>query len=163
MATSVRLYQRLNTEGFPLIPVPYSRNGSPIADKNATAFYLRYRAGGKRHYIPAGANVLEADAQGKVLEARLLKGVQVITLQPDKADGSDWRSKRKNTSSAVNRNLARPMSDTRTQSNYSSRPTRKPTSTKSPATTNCSTRRNHSGPKSRVFLLWHHGESTHAA
>jgi hypothetical protein len=50
MATSVRLYQRLNTEGFPLIPVPYSRNGSPIADKNATAFYLRYRAGGKRHW-----------------------------------------------------------------------------------------------------------------
>jgi hypothetical protein len=51
-----------------------------------TAFYLRYRAGGKRHYIPAGANVLEADAQRKVLEVPLLKGVQVITLQPDKAD-----------------------------------------------------------------------------
>jgi hypothetical protein len=30
--------------------------------------------------------VREADAQRKVLEARLLKGVQVITLQPDKAD-----------------------------------------------------------------------------
>jgi hypothetical protein len=45
MATSVRLYQRLNTEGFPLIPVPHSRNGSPIADKNATAFYLRTAPG----------------------------------------------------------------------------------------------------------------------
>jgi hypothetical protein len=67
MVTSVRLYQRLNTEGFPLIPVPYSRNGSPIADKNATAFNLRDCAGGKRRCIPAGANVLEADAQRKCL------------------------------------------------------------------------------------------------
>jgi len=65
--TSVRLYQRRNTEGFPLIPVPYSRNGSPIAHKNATAFYLRYRAGGKRHCIPAGANVLEADAVSGII------------------------------------------------------------------------------------------------
>jgi hypothetical protein len=65
MATSVRLYQRLNTEGFPLIPVPYSRNGSPIADKNATTFYLRYRAAASATGIPAGANVLEAECSAQ--------------------------------------------------------------------------------------------------
>jgi hypothetical protein len=46
MATRIKLYQRLNKKaGYGLIPVVYSRNGSPIADKNATAFYLRYREG----------------------------------------------------------------------------------------------------------------------
>ena len=75
MATRIRLYQRLNKAGgYALIPVQYSRNGSPMADKRATAFYLRGRTGGKRFCIPAGDNVLEADAQRKVLEARLATG-----------------------------------------------------------------------------------------
>ncbi len=87
MATRVMLYQRLNkTGGYAFVPVEYSRNGSPIAHRNATSFYLRYRADGKRHCVPAGANVLEADAQRKVLEARLLKGVQVTTPLADKTD-----------------------------------------------------------------------------
>jgi hypothetical protein len=48
VATRIVLYQRLNKAGgYALIPVEYSRNGSPAADKRATAFYLRFRAGGK--------------------------------------------------------------------------------------------------------------------
>lgn len=71
MATRIVLYRRLNKGGrYALIPVEYSRNGSPVAEKRATAFYLRFRAGGKRFCIPAGSNVLEADAQRKVLEGR---------------------------------------------------------------------------------------------
>lgn len=52
MATRIVLYQRLNKAGaYALIPVEYSRNGSPTADKTATAFYLRFRAGSKRFCI----------------------------------------------------------------------------------------------------------------
>ena len=87
MATRIMLYQRLNKKGgYACIPVKYSRNGSPIADKNATRFYLRYRTKVGRPSIPVGENVLEADAQRKILEARLLTGVQVIAPQPDKTD-----------------------------------------------------------------------------
>lgn len=73
MATAIRLYQRLDsTQGYRLILVKYSRNGSPIADPHATAFYLRYRPkGGRRVCLPAGGDVLEADNQRKVLEARM--------------------------------------------------------------------------------------------
>lgn len=78
MATRIVLYQRLNKQGgYASVPVEYSRNGSPIADKNATRFNLRGRAGGKRFCIPAGENVLEADAQRKVMEARLATGVAI--------------------------------------------------------------------------------------
>jgi hypothetical protein len=45
MATAIRLYQQLDsTQGYRLIRVEYSRNGSPIAHLHATAFYLRYRS-----------------------------------------------------------------------------------------------------------------------
>jgi hypothetical protein len=73
MATAIRLYQRLDsTQGYRLNLVKYSRNGSPIADPHATAFYLRYRPkGGRRVCLPAGGDVLEADNQRKVLEARM--------------------------------------------------------------------------------------------
>jgi hypothetical protein len=47
VATRIVLYQRLNKSGeYALIPVEYSRNGCPAADKRATAFYLRFRAAG---------------------------------------------------------------------------------------------------------------------
>jgi DNA-binding CsgD family transcriptional regulator len=50
VATAIRLYQRLDsTQGYRLVRVKYSRNGSPVADPHATAFYLRYRKNGKRH------------------------------------------------------------------------------------------------------------------
>jgi len=82
VATRIVLYQRLNKQGgYASIPVEYSRNGSPIANKNATRFYLRGRSGGKRFCIPAGENVLEADAQRKVMEARLATGVGFPCLQ----------------------------------------------------------------------------------
>jgi hypothetical protein len=72
MATAIRLYQRVDsTQGYRLILVEYSRNGSPIARPHATAFYLRYRLNGRRICPPAGSDVLEADNKRKVLEARL--------------------------------------------------------------------------------------------
>jgi integrase len=83
VATRIVLYQRLNKAGgYALIPVEYSRNGSPAADKGATAFYLRFRAGGKRFCIPAGSSVVEADAQRKVLEARYATSEVIPTTAP---------------------------------------------------------------------------------
>jgi hypothetical protein len=80
VATTVRLYQRLDSRhSYRLIPVKFSRNGSPIADPHATAFYLRYRANGKRPCIPAGSDVLEANNQRKVIEARLATGEAIPT------------------------------------------------------------------------------------
>lgn len=81
MATAIRLYQRLDsTQGYRLIVVKYSRNGSPIADPHATAFYLRYRPKGERRCcLPAGSDVLEADNQRKVFEARLATGTPIPT------------------------------------------------------------------------------------
>lgn len=80
MATTIRLYQRLDsTQGYRLIPVKFSRNGLPVADPRATAFYLRYRANGKRPCTPAGSDVLEANNQRKVLEARLATGEVIPT------------------------------------------------------------------------------------
>jgi integrase len=79
VATAIRLYQRLDsTQGYRFIRVKYSRNGSPIADPHATAFYLRYRPkGGRRVCLPAGGDVLEADNQRKVFEARLATGAPI--------------------------------------------------------------------------------------
>jgi hypothetical protein len=75
MATAIRLYQRLDsTQGYRLILVEYSRNGSPIAHPHATAFYLRYRLNGRCICLPAGSDVLEADNKRKVLEARVATG-----------------------------------------------------------------------------------------
>jgi integrase/recombinase XerD len=69
--TPIQLYQRLDAaHGHNLIPVKRSRNGSPIADPHATAFYLRFREDGKRRCIPAGTDVIEADNQRKGREAR---------------------------------------------------------------------------------------------
>lgn len=81
MATAIRLYQRLDSkQGYRLTLVKYSRNGSPIADPHATAFYLRYRPkGGRRICLPAGSDALEADNQRKVLEARLATGTPIPT------------------------------------------------------------------------------------
>jgi hypothetical protein len=36
MATQFKLYQRLNTAGYPIVKVPYSRNGNPVRDNRAT-------------------------------------------------------------------------------------------------------------------------------
>jgi integrase len=70
-ATPIQLYQRLDAaHGHNLIAVKRSRNGSPIADPHATAFYLRFRQDGKRHCVPAGADVIGADNQRKAMEAR---------------------------------------------------------------------------------------------
>lgn len=81
MPMAIRLYQRLDsTQGYRLIRVKYSRNGSPIADLHATTFYLRYRPeGGQRRCLPVGGDVLEADNRRKVLEARLVNGEEILT------------------------------------------------------------------------------------
>jgi hypothetical protein len=88
VATTIRLYQRLDsTQSYRLIPVKLSRNGSPIADPHATSFYLRYRANGKRHCTPAGSDVLEANNQRKVLEARLTTGEAIPATSKAAATG----------------------------------------------------------------------------
>jgi integrase len=82
MAT-VKLYQRLNTRGFPIVSVDYSRNGIPIKDPHATSYYLRYRLDGKRQCPPAGNDLLEAENQRKSLEIRLFAAERSGARSPE--------------------------------------------------------------------------------
>jgi len=92
MATQVKLYQRLKTQGFPIISVQYSRNGMPLKDQRATTYYLRYRLNGKRHCSAAGNDVLEAENQRKRMESRLFL-VDTPAVQP--MPGQTAKSERK--------------------------------------------------------------------
>ena len=70
--------------GYPTIPVPYSKNRIPIADKRASAFYLRFTQAGKRKSLPAGKNVFKADDQKKALEAKMFGGASTEDPAPAK-------------------------------------------------------------------------------
>jgi len=79
-ATQVKLYQRLNTPGYPIIKVQYSRNGIPLKDSRTTGYYLRYRQDGKRHCDPVGGELIEAENKRKALELQLFVGVKPETV-----------------------------------------------------------------------------------
>ncbi|HUO34214.1 MAG TPA: hypothetical protein VMU43_04425, partial [Candidatus Acidoferrum sp.] len=84
--TPIQLYQRLDAEhNHNLIPVKRSRNGGPVADPHATAFYLRFRENGKRRLVPAGHDVIEADNLRKVMEARAAGGTFIAPAGGEQA------------------------------------------------------------------------------
>jgi hypothetical protein len=75
MATAIRLYQRLDsTQGYPCSREVFPQRLTDCRHARE-AFYLRYRPkGGRRLCLPAGGDVLQADNQRKVLEARVATG-----------------------------------------------------------------------------------------
>jgi integrase len=75
MATQFKLYQRLNTAGYPIVKVPYSRNGNPVRDNRATTYYVRYMVGAKRRCDSVGRDLLEAENQRKRMDARSFSGM----------------------------------------------------------------------------------------
>ena len=96
----IKLYERLSTPGYPTRPVKYSRNGIPVADANATTFYLRFPQGGKRKSLPAGGNVFKAEEQRKALEAQIFIGGK-LTDAPAPAQSPRQTTARRTIADAV--------------------------------------------------------------